>query len=363
MSKSFKMKKIFVIAIFGLIVSQIQAQTNNLNFIKSQNNSIIQIKKRTASYTFHSVPSFRPYKPEKDSIPNKNGDPVETSSPNDDDKIFIDFVGTGDLQKSVSSGQEPECKCGKGIIFEQYKGQNHGFQSLEVDLTINVASTADSLVAKVDPNGNVTNIRNFGSFIMNPVSAKQAIYSNVILYFGYPKNTFGDIAKYVSGVNFKFIGSNNVWQINNTNDPNKVINTNLGAFLFSGGIFHEFIPNKYRLDDKYRSKYSLYLGFGFTSRGIVGDFITTNDSSLRKQFLGTTLTQFNGVEFNAGFRLNNIRINFEVPIMYTHGNIDVPGLTGKQFLFSIRFIGGFGLEIKPKDNSTEEKTADTGSKT
>ena len=38
-----------------------------------------------------------------------------------DGKVFIDFVGSGDIQKSISEGKEINANTGMGIIFENYE--------------------------------------------------------------------------------------------------------------------------------------------------------------------------------------------------------------------------------------------------
>ena len=101
------------------------------------------------------------------------------------DKTYLDFVGTGDIQKALSGGQDLSANTGAGIIFERYRGLKTWFQSLEAEMSINIATTSDSIMANVESiNGAnmVTNQRDFGSYMINPQSGKEAIYANANLY-------------------------------------------------------------------------------------------------------------------------------------------------------------------------------------
>lgn len=265
-------------------------------------------------------------------------------------KIFIDFVGSGDIQQSVSNGTDYNANTGLGIIFERYNSfgtdisapNENLLQTLEIEAVFNIASTTDTIVASFDDETNImTNGRNFGNYILNPISAKQSLYLNSNVYFGFPNNFFGNyISPVISGLNFRVIASNNTWQLND-----EVYE--LGVMAFRGGIFHEFLPDNYRLNTDGRSRYSLFLGANFTYRGIFGDIVANED--VRKAFLGNSRTDFKAIEFNFGFRLNNLRVEFQMPIFKDKNNIQ--GLTGTQFLFTLKFIGGFGLKINPNQST------------
>lgn len=261
-------------------------------------------------------------------------------------KIFIDFVGSGDIQQSVSNGSEYNANTGLGIIFERYnkygdsnnvKNENL-LQTLEIEAVFNIASTADTLVSTFYEDTNeVSNRRNFGNYILNPISAKQSLYLNSNIYFGYPESTFGHyISPILSGINIRVIASNNTWQFNDAVYE-------LGVMAFRAGVFHEFLPDNYRLNDDGRSRYSLFLGTNFTYRGIFGDILA--NKTIRQEILGNERTDFKALEINFGFRLNNLRVEFQMPMFRDKNNIE--GLTGTQFLFTLKFIGGFGLKIDP----------------
>src|SRR5690606_29299943 len=91
-----------------------------------------------------------------------------------DKHIFIDFVGSGDIQQSVSNGSEYNANTGLGIIFERYNSfgddisepNENLLQTLEIEAVFNVASTADTLVSSFIGNSNVmNNRRNFGNYL------------------------------------------------------------------------------------------------------------------------------------------------------------------------------------------------------
>lgn len=266
--------------------------------------------------------------------------------------VFLDFVGNGDIQKSLSEGKEINANTGLGIVFERFNGFSRGVQSMEFEAYINIFSTADTLKALYS-NNQITNQRIFGNYILNPVSARQSVYLNTNIYFGYPNSQdeedvrslksgdfkrWGKLAFVISGINARFIASNNIWAIN---DDTAV---NLGGRYLRIGIFHEIIPDNYRVNEFGRSRYSCFVGINYTNRGLYGDLSSSGNESLRKRLLGSDRTSYSGIEFNLGFRLNNIRAEFQMPIL-PEGKSPIKGLTNTQFLFSIKFVGGFGLKL------------------
>lgn len=262
-------------------------------------------------------------------------------------KLFVDFVGSGDIQKSLSEGKDINANTGLGIIFERFNGDWDGekfilnkiLQSYEIEATINIATTADTINSTVQ-NSILQNRRSYGSYVLNPVSAKQSLYINSNFFFGYPEGNpgFAKLAHYISGFNFRIISSNSVWQYDTTS-------TNLGVLALRAGIFHEFFPDNYRLTKEGRSRYALFLGLNYTFRGIFGDISAAKNDELRLKILGSSQTKFSGLEANFGFRLNNIRAEFQMPVL-SNKAASIEGLTNSQFLFSIRFVGGFALKLE-----------------
>lgn len=281
-------------------------------------------------------------------------------SPPTDDKVYIDFVGSGDIQKSISEGKDINANTGLGIIFERFNGYKKIIQSFELEAVINIATTADSINSTIT-NNIIQNQRDFGTYILNPISAKQALFINSNIYFGYPSgssvtNGFNKVAQVISGINLRFISSNSVWKYS---DSSK----NLGALAFRIGLFHEFIPDNYRLSgkgtpDEGRSKYSLFFGVYRTYRGIFGDIKSKNNSFFRNKILGSEQTSFKGTEMNFGFRLNNLRAEFQMPLLKEKDK-SIEGLTNTQFLFSVRFIGGFSLKLNKSNTAGPTNTTNS----
>lgn len=287
-------------------------------------------------------------------------DEPKITTPATNDKVYLDFVGSGDIQKSISKGDDISANTGIGIIFERYNSPKRYVQSLEIDGYLNIASTTDSIQANIK-DGRFLNRRDFGSYVLNPISTKQSLYANSNIYFGYPdsgkQKYFSFFSKYVfSGINLRFIASNNVWVRGDSI-------SNLGVLYFRGGLFKEFIPDNYRLgkagtDDEGRSKYSIFLGLHYSYRKIIGDITGDKHVVLREQILGSRQQKFKGCEFNVGFRLNNIRVEFQMPILKKEKDYSsIEGLTDSQFLFSIKFVGGFGLKLNTDKEDTKAAAA------
>lgn len=281
---------------------------------------------------------------------------IPTTSKPTDKFVFIDFVGTGDIQKSLSQGDGITANTGLGIIFERYNGEiqpiftksKNYIQSLELEAVINIASTADSIRANFN-NNKLENRRSFGTYILNPISQKQSLFLNANVIFGYPdKWFFKKITPIISGINIRLITSNSVWAYEDNFQ-------NLGVLALRAGVFHEFIPDNFRIDEKGRSKYSLFAGINYSYRGIYGDISANQNEEFLKNVLGNTETNFNGFDFNFGFRLNNLRAEFEMPTLRAK-NVQIEGLTNTQFVFSIKFVGGFSLKIDEKSISETTST-------
>jgi hypothetical protein len=263
-------------------------------------------------------------------------------SPPTNDPVFIDFVGSGDIQKSLNEGKDINANTGVGIIFERYAGQDALVQSFELEGVINIATTADTILASIE-SGLLANRRNFGTYILNPVSAKQSLFINSNIFFRHSEaEGFAFFRKAINGANVRVIASNSTWRYDSTSY------SDLGALSFRAGVFHEFIPDNYRLSKEGRSKYSLTLGVNYTYKGIFGDITSEKNGALREKFLGTTRKSYNGFEVNFGFKLNNLRAEFQMPII-SKKRAEVAGLTNTQFQFSIRFIGGFSLMLLKTD--------------
>lgn len=265
--------------------------------------------------------------------------------------MFLDFVGNGNLQSSISQGDDIQASTGLGVIFERFfNGNSSLFESFELEASINVASTVDAIEAETNDSNEITNGRDFGTYILNPLNSKQSFFLNTIVYFTPSKYSddhngiFNEIANYISGINIRIGSSNSIWKF----DDNEV---NLGVLAIRGNIFHEFIPND-RLRVNGKTQYSIKFGLGLGYRGIFGDIRSESNKDNRLLFLGSDRTNFSGLNFNFGIRLNNIRAEFDIPILRGSNEISIDGLTDTQFLFTIRFVGGFGLKLNTQQEGS-----------
>ena len=90
--------------------------------------------------------------------------------------MFLDFVGNGNLQSSISQGDDIQASTGLGVIFERFfNGNSPLFESFELEASINVASTVDAIEAETNDANQITNRRDFGTYVLNPLNSKQWI--------------------------------------------------------------------------------------------------------------------------------------------------------------------------------------------
>lgn len=277
-----------------------------------------------------------------------------------DSVIFIDFFGSGDIQKSFNDNSPFNANTSLGILFERHNKKYKYIQSFDLEAILNVASTSDSIIGDIDDDGILLNQRDFGSYILNPISKKQSIFINSNIYFGrFNTNDMDNpiersfLGKYISGMNFKFIASNNLWGY-------KEENINLTAVYIRIGAFYEFIPNRHRKEKREggsRFSYSISGGINYSYRNIFGDIKT---SPLLEDILSITQenTLQKGFEFNFNIRLNNLYAEFQLPLLKNNADTPIRGLTNTQALFSVRFIGGFGVALTKETKKVESASFD-----
>lgn len=246
----------------------------------------------------------------------------------------ITFVGTGDIQKSLQKGDKIPANTGLGVTYERDFGNlKIGFSKLDLELSVNIASTVDSIIGE-NFGGSFVNRRDFGNSVLLPINSGQAGYFDLNVYFG---NKPHEEARkdwftpgIISGLNLNFIGSNRNWTRENLND-------NVTTLALKFGAFKEFIPFHQQKD------YSIKLGFHLTMNSVLGDAGQQKVST--EYFLGTSRRTFFGGEFYLGTRLKNIRAEIGLPMVDRGGNSHVPGLTGTRVVTRIRFTGGFPISL------------------
>ncbi|BAV06967.1 hypothetical protein FLA_2987 [Filimonas lacunae] len=256
---------------------------------------------------------------------------------------IIEFVGDANVQKSLTNGSGLPANTGIGVIYREALPARYGIlHSIEVSMTVNVASTADTLKTIYNDAGTITNKSEFGNSVLLPTNSGQAFGFSLRGYLTKrdAAGTFnrGDCPEalwgFISGGYISFEGSNRNWYDTKTATATKGANMSLHA-----GIFHEFMKR----DVEIRRDYSITLGVGYTQRWLAGDVARNEADELRKQILGSTQLNFSGMEISLGLRLKNIKAEIWIPILSKKGQ--VPGLSGAQPYTYIGFTGGFPLKL------------------
>jgi hypothetical protein len=273
------------------------------------------------------------------------------ASSNEDDqtkttggKATLYFVGTGDVQKSISEGTELAANTGVGVIFNR-EWDNKPIRDFGLEFSINVASTVDSIIGTYNNDRQINNSRDFGTYVLLPMNSGQAtkLFTHSYLdreLFKIYKNTNEPshdlyLTSIINGFYFEALASNRIW-------TDSSISKNATGMMFKFGLFHDFIPD----DVRRKNGYSITIGLAYSFRGIFGDAGFNNDESnkFRQGLLGTEKTKYSGFEIDLGFRIKNIEARVMIPNLFS-GDTKVPGLSETQFITSISFIGGFPIKL------------------
>jgi hypothetical protein len=260
------------------------------------------------------------------------------------DTTFLDFVGAGNIQRSLDNGEGIPASTGLGVVLDEYHIDHQIFGS-SVDRVffsgqINVATTDDTLSVLYKDDGTLTEPSLLGEAIMTPLVGRRAVDLNLIIYFADTierKRKDGTVVMkprsfttLLSGVQVKYTGSNRI-----ISDTTGNIKSTMNALRFR--LFHDLIGEKYRTD------YSVMIGGGFAYNSIRGDIAQQANEEYRKKLLGTTEVKFGGLEVFAQFRLKNIRAEFSYTWLDNSGQ--VPGLSGGRMVTTIAFVGGFPVRL------------------
>lgn len=265
-------------------------------------------------------------------------------------KASLNFVGDANIENSLNSGSDIAANTGIGLSLDRFWfGETNIFRSFDLNLSINVASTTDTIFAEVNSLGAVTNQRDFGSYLLTPRSTKQSATLSGSAYFNDFESDERDkkIFKYISGFMFEATGSNSNWVLESSN-------INLAALAVKLGIFHEFIPDHIR----YHDGYSIILGLSRSWRTVLGDLSFESFKDTKLKLLNTDRTSFSGYEFTSKFRFKNVVAQVSIPIL---SGSEVPGLTGSQFITSISFVGGFPLKLNEAKKQESEENGESKS--
>lgn len=257
-------------------------------------------------------------------------------------------IGSGELQKSISSGQDIAASTGLGLMYWRIWPDDEGGVELQLDLVINVASTVDTLIATTE-NNLITNNISFGNYILTPAIAGKSTEINAVFYFEDEnlrtpgKTKIGKWLTYIDGVQFNAFGASELWRYDSTyvisdqETLSKARFTDVSVFGWRTGIFYDFISEEIR-----RTKgFSVRLSASYIGRAIQGDggHKSSEATHMRKKFLLSEKTTYHGIEFGLTARFGNITAKAVVPIM-PYSDTSVPGLSGTQFITTIGFVGG-----------------------
>ena len=248
----------------------------------------------------------------------------------------FDFVGGGDLNSIRQSGESTTAgNISLGLYYLREFHETKFFRDIEIDLALNIATTADSFMINGDP-------RSFGNYILNPINTRQSARLDFYSLFKDPEGEQNLRSIIIDGAFLRFYGSNSTW----TFDQTPISTT---AVHFKIGLFHEFLPDEVAR----KNNSSVMLGLAWSLRAIAGDMVA-NDKALLKEILNTEKSVYKGFDFVFGVKFNNIRGEFLLPLISNKGDLDIPGLTNSQFITQVRFIGGFPLGLNRSREIADE---------
>ena len=274
----------------------------------------------------------------------------------------ITFVGQGDLQQSLNNGAKIAANTGIGVIFRQNSNKHFGIlHDIEVELSLNVASTVDTLksINKGSLGSSVqtvTNKQDFGNSVLLPLNSGQALSFNFKGYFTRRGGATGNFRRnespkplggFLSGFNISLNGSNRNWQYVDTIkgvSPTMVKTSLLSLYI---GPFYEFYAST--SSTGYNRDISITLGAGYSARWILGDVQQSNQADFRTKLLGTTKNSFNGTEVVLALRFYGIKAEAHLP--FFSNKTSVSGSTGTHLTTLIGFSGGFPIDLKKPTKS------------
>jgi hypothetical protein len=270
----------------------------------------------------------------------------------------ISFVGQGDIQQSLNSGAKIAANTGIGVIFRQNSNKHFGvLHDIEVELSINVASTVDTIKSVNGLNNTVMNKQDFGNSVLLPLNSGQAFSFK---FRGYLTRKGGEFGNYrrndaprplggvLSGFDVALSGSNRNWEYDDSIKTVAPIQVKASLLSLYIGPFYEFYMPQSK--NGFNRNVSITLGMGYTGRWILGDIQQGNRDDLRSKLLGTTKNSFNGTEIMLALRFYNIKAEVHLP--FFSNKTQVPGLSGSHLTTFIGFSGGFPIDLsKPNSGS------------
>ena len=280
-------------------------------------------------------------------ISKKKLEDLVEKSKNTNDSLWIGIIGGADIQKIIGKSEDNiPANLSLGIVYKQLFSNDNDLKLLSDIYTqtyINLSQTYDTIKAEYAANGSISNLSQYGDFLLLPTNSK---YSASAYFTGYfyrnsRKLNNSKIGLYdiifgtFNGIHGEAAAGQKVFTFDSINYSTVGLSLRLG-------LFHEFIPKDIRL----KKNYSIIFGVDFSQRHIFGDLGQNVNDEFRKTNLGTDKKSFFGVEPYLNFRFENLFIEVTVPNLWQKHNEDIPGLTMTRFILKVKFVGSLPLSIK-----------------
>lgn len=329
-NKSLIMKKLFTTVTLVSIVFLFSCNSNK----KINNVDLYQ------SDTLKSVSNLFIYKSDTFKIDsdtifintNKEIKKADTNNIIKRDISTIEFVGNTEIQKAISNNSDIPANAGIGVRFTKKYGSPTSILSidkLEIDISISIASTVDTIKTIYNSSNEIENINSFGNSVLLPVNSGQSVSLNVRTFMN-KRNTYNTVLGQNWGIQGRLNASNRIWS-------DTIVSQEVSTLSLTIGVFTELVPIQ-NMD-----KFSISVGVDLSSRWIFGNIGHEYAENFRKDIIGTDKTFYYGIEPNITIRLKDIKAVASFPILFSDD--DVPGLTQGQFVTMIGFTGGFPLNI------------------
>lgn len=263
------------------------------------------------------------------------------------DTTYLDFVGAGNVQRSLDNGEGLPASTGLGVVLDEYHRKKQIFggtvDRVRFSGQINVANTDDSLTIAYGING-VENPSQVGEAIMTPLVGRRAVDLDLMVFFAdtvrRTKKDGTSILRpvafwrsLITGLQVKYTGSNRLLV-----DSAGSVKSTINALRFR--VFHDILGRDYNHD------YNVLIGAGWGFNSLRGDVAQKGNEAFREDILGTKNLFYGGIEVYAMFRIKNIRAEFSYTWLDVGGN--VAGLSGSRMVTTISFVGGFPVQLSAK---------------
>ncbi len=268
------------------------------------------------------------------------------------DTTHLDFVGAGNVQRSLDNGEGLPASTGLGVVLDEYHRRKQIFggtvDRVRFSGQINVANTDDSLSVVYGANG-PENPSQVGEAIMTPLVGRRAVDLDLMVFFSDSvkrikkdssviQRSVSSWRSLISGVQVKYTGSNRLLV-----DSSGSVKCTINALRIR--LFHDILSREYNHD------FNVLIGLGWGFNSLRGDVAQQGNDAYREHLLGTRNMFFGGLETFAMFRIKNIRAEFSYTWLDVGGN--VAGLSGSRMVTTISFVGGFPVKLNPLKSSSK----------